>query len=81
MLVGILGILKAGAAYVPVDPEYPEERIEFILADVQARLLITTSTVLSRLRDNRRVDVVELDCELFELYDDRDDDVILLDNE
>jgi natural product biosynthesis luciferase-like monooxygenase protein len=40
MLVGLLGILKAGAAYVPVDPTYPPERIAYILKDSNARLLV-----------------------------------------
>ena len=38
-----LGILKAGAAYLPVDPDYPQERIDFILSDSDAKLLITES--------------------------------------
>ncbi|WDF48936.1 amino acid adenylation domain-containing protein [Paenibacillus sp. KACC 21273] len=41
MVVGILGILKAGAAYLPIDPEYPTARIEFMLKDSQTSLLLT----------------------------------------
>jgi myxalamid-type nonribosomal peptide synthetase MxaA len=43
MMVGLLGILKAGAAYVPMDPAYPRERLAFMLADSQAPVLITES--------------------------------------
>ncbi len=41
MVVGILGILKAGGAYVPIDPVYPAERIQHILADSGAQILVT----------------------------------------
>jgi amino acid adenylation domain-containing protein/non-ribosomal peptide synthase protein (TIGR01720 family) len=40
LLVALLGILKAGAAYVPIDPEYPQQRIEYMLQDCSAKLLI-----------------------------------------
>ncbi len=40
MVVGILGILKAGAAYVPLDPEYPQQRLSFMIED--------TNTLLTR---------------------------------
>jgi tyrocidine synthetase-3 len=41
MMVGLLGILKAGAAYLPIDPAYPEERVHYMLADSGARMLLT----------------------------------------
>ena len=49
MVTGILGILKAGAAYVPLEPSYPEERISFALADTGAPVLVTQSHLLDRL--------------------------------
>lgn len=45
-VVSILGILKAGAAYVPIDPNYPDNRKEFILNDTAARLLISDTTYM-----------------------------------
>jgi len=44
MLAAVLGILKAGAAYLPLDPDYPPERLAFMLADAGAPILITEST-------------------------------------
>jgi amino acid adenylation domain-containing protein len=41
MIVGILGILKVGGAYLPVDPEYPGARIAYILDDSQVKILLT----------------------------------------
>ncbi|WP_405883201.1 amino acid adenylation domain-containing protein [Streptomyces sp. NBC_01136] len=38
LLVGLLGVLKAGAAYIPLDPEYPAERLDFITGDSRAVL-------------------------------------------
>src|SRR5580704_5218662 len=38
----MLGILKAGAAYLPIDAEYPHDRIEYILEDTKISLLLTT---------------------------------------
>ncbi|SCW56608.1 non-ribosomal peptide synthase domain TIGR01720/amino acid adenylation domain-containing protein, partial [Paenibacillus tianmuensis] len=48
MLVGIYAILKAGGAYVPIDPEYPAERIRYIVEDSGARLLLAQSRFLDR---------------------------------
>jgi amino acid adenylation domain-containing protein len=41
MIVGLYGILKAGAAYLPIDPEYPRERMDYMLTDSGAALLLT----------------------------------------
>jgi amino acid adenylation domain-containing protein len=49
MVVALLAILKAGAAYLPLDPEYPRERLEFILADSQAKFLLTKKALDRRL--------------------------------
>ena len=42
LIITLLAILKAGAAYVPIDPAYPHDRIAFMLADSSANLLITS---------------------------------------
>ncbi|MCY8927091.1 amino acid adenylation domain-containing protein, partial [Bacillus atrophaeus] len=41
MSAAVLGVLKAGAAFVPIDPEYPDQRIQYILEDSGAKLLFT----------------------------------------
>ena len=41
MVVGIYGAMKAGAAYVPIDPTYPQDRLEFMLQDANAPVLLT----------------------------------------
>jgi non-ribosomal peptide synthetase-like protein len=46
--VAMLGILKAGAAYVPLDPEYPSDRVQFILKDCQASMLLTCEALAPR---------------------------------
>ncbi|MEM1293317.1 MAG: amino acid adenylation domain-containing protein, partial [Cyanobacteria bacterium P01_H01_bin.162] len=45
LVVALLAILKAGAAYVPLDPAYPAERSRFILEDAQVSLLLTSSAL------------------------------------
>ncbi len=41
LIATILGIIKAGCAFIPVDPEYPQDRIEYVLKDSDARYIIT----------------------------------------
>ncbi len=41
LLPAVLGVVKSGAAYVPIDPDYPSDRIEFMIADADPKLLLT----------------------------------------
>src|SRR5689334_6436437 len=49
MPLAILAVLKAGCAYVPLDPAYPEERLAFMIKDTQLKALITNSRLLPRI--------------------------------
>ncbi|MBV9773367.1 MAG: amino acid adenylation domain-containing protein, partial [Gemmatimonadetes bacterium] len=52
LVVGILGTLKAGAACVPLDPEYPAERLAYVLADAGVALLLTQENLVGRLPEH-----------------------------
>jgi len=49
--VALIAILKAGASYVPIDPEYPSDRVSYILEDCHAPVLISTSDLLAEHSD------------------------------
>jgi len=49
LVVALVGILKAGAAYVPLDPDYPVDRLRFMLQDTQAQLLVTEKDLHQKL--------------------------------
>ena len=49
MVIAVLGVLKAGAAYVPLDPSYPRERLAWMLEDAQATVVLTHRALLSSL--------------------------------
>ncbi len=49
MVIGVLAVLKAGGAYLPIDPDYPEERIQFILTDSSPKIILTQNDLASKL--------------------------------
>ena len=49
MVIGLLGILKAGRVYVPLDPAYPDERLALMLLDTQDSVLLTQQKLLKGL--------------------------------
>ncbi|WP_339788681.1 amino acid adenylation domain-containing protein [Paenibacillus sp. FSL R7-0313] len=68
MVVGMLAAHKAGSAYVPIDPEYPEERIRFLIEDSGAQVMLTQSRLRERLAGSDSV--ILLDDESF-YHEDR----------
>ncbi|MFC6652718.1 AMP-binding protein [Paenibacillus rhizoplanae] len=50
VLPAMLGVMKAGGAYLPVDPTYPKERIRFILEDAQTQVILTTRQLAGKLK-------------------------------
>jgi len=61
MVVGMLGILKAGAAYLPLDPAYPPDRLAFMLEDAGAELFLTMSALSQVLPVRARVVCLDSD--------------------
>src|SRR5216684_4116840 len=49
IVVGLLGILKAGGAFLPLDPNYPRERFQFLLKDSETPVLVTQQALFDKL--------------------------------
>jgi amino acid adenylation domain-containing protein len=68
MLVAMLGVLKAGAAYVPMDPAFPRARVSFLLEDAAPAVVLTQRSLLALLPD--LVPVLALDIESASILDE-----------
>ncbi|MBQ4174280.1 MAG: non-ribosomal peptide synthetase, partial [Prevotella sp.] len=60
LILSLFGVLKAGAAYIPCDPEYPADRIKLILEDSEARYIITTADRMESVPADKAIDVETL---------------------
>jgi len=60
MIVGLLGILKSGGAYLPLAPDYPVERLAFVIADAEVSVLLTQEALRGRMPD-QKVQILCLD--------------------
>src|SRR5581483_2400803 len=74
MLVALLGVLKSGAAYVPLDPAYPMERIGFILQDAKAPILLTQNHLVPALPAHS-AEVIRLDADWGRIAKESSDDL------
>ena len=70
MIIGMIAILKAGAAYVPFDATYPAERLEFMIADTKPRAMLTQKSFASSIMGNRTVSTILLDEAPSEVFPD-----------
>ncbi|MEH2405209.1 amino acid adenylation domain-containing protein [Nostoc sp.] len=69
MVVGLLAILKAGAGYVPLDTEYPQERLAFIVEDTQISVLLTTQKLTNAIpKHQARIVCFDTDADAIALF-------------
>ena len=66
MIIGIIAILKVGASYIPLDPEYPIDRINYILEDSNTKKLLVHSSTLDLLSDDKYEKInIDIDSDIF----------------
>ena len=63
MLVGLLAIQKAGGAYIPLDPHYPQERLDYIVQDSQLKILLTETKYQQKFT-NENLTLIEVSSQL-----------------
>ncbi|GGX33165.1 MupA/Atu3671 family FMN-dependent luciferase-like monooxygenase [Aquimarina muelleri] len=55
MIIGILGILKTGAAYLPLDPSYPIDRLDYVIEDSEAALIVTKEAIKNFIPNTKNI--------------------------
>jgi amino acid adenylation domain-containing protein/thioester reductase-like protein len=69
MVVALLGVLKAGGAYIPLDPSYPSDRIAFMIEDSSLPIILTKQAQLENLsQESAQIVVLENEWEIIERY-------------
>ncbi len=59
LLTALLGIMRAGAGYVPLDPDYPRERLEFIVSDARLSAVVTQQALVPLVPSGPRTVLVD----------------------
>ena len=55
----LIGVLKSGACYIPIDPTYPEKRIEYMLENSDAKILITNEELFEKMNFENKIDILD----------------------
>ncbi len=76
MIVAIIGVLKAGAAYLPIDVQNPEDRIKFIIDDSKAKLIISQKDILDKF--NPQIDAIDIYSGSIYETDDRKSEAVIM---
>ncbi|MGH1518679.1 amino acid adenylation domain-containing protein [Chryseobacterium sp. JK1] len=59
-VIAVVAVIKTGAAYVPIDPSYPVKRIEYIISDTSAEVLITNTILRAFLSETENTEIINL---------------------
>ncbi|MBC3787161.1 non-ribosomal peptide synthetase/type I polyketide synthase [Spirosoma utsteinense] len=78
LLIAIVAVLKSGAAYVPIDPRYPAERIEYICKDSKAAVLITESKLASLVSGDCQAVVIPIDTKAAAINECADENLAII---
>uniref|UniRef100_A0A914CJE5 Fatty acid synthase n=1 Tax=Acrobeloides nanus TaxID=290746 RepID=A0A914CJE5_9BILA len=73
MIVAILGVWKSGAAYVPIDPNYPDQRVQFILNDTKTSIIISNKhhkEQIDRIMQTSNLSLLNIEIDRLELNND-----------
>ncbi|WP_062060637.1 non-ribosomal peptide synthetase [Aquimarina longa] len=77
MIVSILSVLKAGGVYVPIDPDFPEERVEYMIEDTGLTILLTTTTIIDTWEGDRNLELLLLDKNQESIEEESDKNLIV----
>ena len=70
LIITILGVAKSGACYIPIDPTYPSKRIEYMLDNSKAKLLITNDELYNNIKYENKLSISNENTEIY-LQDDK----------
>lgn len=76
LIIALFAVMKAGAAFIPVDPNYPEDRIDFMLKDSNSRFIITHENILDKDKYPNS-SLVEVDKEFNKISYEPEDNIII----